>query len=1338
MTEAPLRVLLSHTSDFGSRPAKGDSFMTAAFAALDRAQVVLNDMSLLPASDSSPAQVSAGMATDTDLYIGIIGWRYGSPIRESREVSYTQLEFRAAGEAGVPRLVFLLGEKHKPLDEADPLLERQVAFRQEIADSGITVQQFDSPEKLGMLLYQSLTASPEWDPALLRLYLSAVGRIASSRSALAGSDGVEVPLRARRVGAKEREGDTVDPLEHAANLDRLVVLGGPGAGKSWLAQKAVGKAAEGGLAALASRVPLSRIELPLFVPIPPFFERLTTAPSAWEALVAQAVGEVERFLPNHRCMSRLRRLFELGANPILVILEGLDEAPELRTTTPRKVFDALLGDKRRLLLTSRPAAWHGQLDMTATSKVKPETLELQPLQPEQVRRLLSGSDAPSDEVDAVVAQIDRHPSLADAARVPLVAQLIRIAGPSTTLRELYGRAINRLLRGEWREGDPGESIQPYRRARALIEDWAWRAALEQNDRSSGLADWKDELQVDFSSPDAMVQDAVDNICPIVHQDAEKLLEWRRFLHRTFRERLVAEHIAGLAVGEAVAALEPHLWYDEMWQQVTPAAIAAHPEARLLLRHLLVGDRQDPGTALNAFRDRDGWGELRRMLVLLRQEVEDSLWTGDPVLQPIFESLPKRTPRVALRQTPIADSLRSGDLPMQDAIVPRIRAARFSADEREALVVGVTRRLLSKRPMSASGTLLYRHNLAIALAALESDPAKLAPVREQLITRLNDREHSYQAPDVLEALLALHPTDAERKAIVPAMLVALNACDKAWDVVDMTASILRLDLTREQEQEIRDVLVDRLVREPVMSWMERLIGALGSAGPSTKDVVACVSRVMDSKSYRGFRGRDSERIDRALTELTSTVADQDALLYEVLDGLAGVAVDSQRIALVGEVAKRATVEGRERAVQQIASHILENTGWTFDGLRLLRCFTIPADLQRAVAARLLEMLREPGAFWGSIGEELARLDITPAQRSEATDQLLSIVRTGSEDAVKLSAARTLALLRPESEQRQEALEILRGRVPTLDARYLADMISVLGALGPDGRLDPKDVSLVVDKLESQRFESSSLGFIWAGRIVELGQPSAEIRRRLMAAILVPVGQIRDRGFFSWNDRVIDAATLAGSDESLKAVVGTACNEALRAALEGPGDVAPLLELFDVENILSHFSRYDIGGEQARIATELSAALLPRLFLEERVGIDHTAGAIRNWATLAPAPELVQGLAHSLLDTFPGEAAERIRAARLYTLVNLELTDESASRVGQAVVDELMAGNAGLDPSTIARATVTVDGLRRLIRGERVPKQFLPALVARLRRAVALPVWKEVLPELAAFSDASVPA
>ena len=97
-----------------------------------------------------------------EVYVGVLGTRYGSPVRDTPEVSYTELEFDTATEAGLDRLVFLLDTA--AADVGIPLSvlidrefgTRQDAFRRRVRDSGLTTQSFASPAKLGQLVERSL------------------------------------------------------------------------------------------------------------------------------------------------------------------------------------------------------------------------------------------------------------------------------------------------------------------------------------------------------------------------------------------------------------------------------------------------------------------------------------------------------------------------------------------------------------------------------------------------------------------------------------------------------------------------------------------------------------------------------------------------------------------------------------------------------------------------------------------------------------------------------------------------------------------------------------------------------------------------------------------------------------------------------------------------------------------------------------------------------------------------------------------------------------------------------------------------------------------------------
>jgi hypothetical protein len=159
--EGPLRVFLSHTDELRQYPPDR-SFVAAAEQAVVRAGGTVLDMAYFTAREDRPADYCRAQVRRADVYAGIIGFRYGSPVRDEPKRSYTELEFEAATELGLPRLVFLLDEDAVlPLPRnclSDPVYEeRQRAFQARVKEAGTTVQPVASPDRLETLLFHALT-----------------------------------------------------------------------------------------------------------------------------------------------------------------------------------------------------------------------------------------------------------------------------------------------------------------------------------------------------------------------------------------------------------------------------------------------------------------------------------------------------------------------------------------------------------------------------------------------------------------------------------------------------------------------------------------------------------------------------------------------------------------------------------------------------------------------------------------------------------------------------------------------------------------------------------------------------------------------------------------------------------------------------------------------------------------------------------------------------------------------------------------------------------------------------------------------------------------------------
>lgn len=194
------QVFISHTSDVERFPA-GRSFAQAALDAVNRAGMTPVDMRYFAAREGKAADYCRQRVGECDAYIAVVGFRYGSLV-PGETVSYTELEFDAATEAGLHRLAFLLDEEASglPPEAADADRGAVEGFRQRLRDAGLVVRSFATADRLELEVFHALS------------------ELASSESPAAMAGPSAPPFGARLRQLRTDSGMTQEELARAAGV----------------------------------------------------------------------------------------------------------------------------------------------------------------------------------------------------------------------------------------------------------------------------------------------------------------------------------------------------------------------------------------------------------------------------------------------------------------------------------------------------------------------------------------------------------------------------------------------------------------------------------------------------------------------------------------------------------------------------------------------------------------------------------------------------------------------------------------------------------------------------------------------------------------------------------------------------------------------------------------------------------------------------------------------------------------------------------------------------------------------------------------------------------------
>jgi hypothetical protein len=113
-------------------------------------------MEHLTATDANALEISLAIADRADVYIGIIGFRYGY-VPDGKVISVTEAEYDRALELNTPRLIFLMG-KHQVMPEdveTGDGAEKLKKFKERLQKDRV-VAFFDSADDLKAKVIQAL------------------------------------------------------------------------------------------------------------------------------------------------------------------------------------------------------------------------------------------------------------------------------------------------------------------------------------------------------------------------------------------------------------------------------------------------------------------------------------------------------------------------------------------------------------------------------------------------------------------------------------------------------------------------------------------------------------------------------------------------------------------------------------------------------------------------------------------------------------------------------------------------------------------------------------------------------------------------------------------------------------------------------------------------------------------------------------------------------------------------------------------------------------------------------------------------------------------------------
>ncbi|WP_278693384.1 NACHT domain-containing protein [Arachnia propionica] len=671
---------------------------------------------------------------------------------------------------------------------------------------------------------------------------------------------------------------TMSPAEALEGVWLLTVLGGPGSGKTWLAQRLAREAAETALEQLRDpRVDPASVELPLFTTVAEWIKQHETG---FEGLVEAALRD--------KSQEKIRRLVLRPGARVLAVADSLDEGVSVNSA--RTLLNSLTNSPTwRLVVTSRPEAWNSA---TAGLRTKQDTrvgtlTELR--YPKDVHGYVKAwfTESPPT-AQHLIRQLERRRELRATATSPLLLTfycMLTEQEPDQELprrrRELYRTIIDLLLAGGWATA---ENPVDTAKCHAILQQWAWDAVKDAV-TPAGLGVWPETITTDRRPPDASeaMERALDNVAPkqeypLSHFHDRAQVE-RRFLHRTLWEYLVSERIATtFSAAKAAEALLPHIWFDPEWRVTLPMTVAAHRRRSKLVDLLWAYHSDSPTPAQKVVNDR-----LKELVLEVAAQTDPEDWkkANRTRIRALRDNFVPHQPEL------IASSAHWGGPSHMEAIL----AALSNANLGEAPYL--TRALLELGPSNAERTKACQiiiaaipnihpqeiYRLISTLSELDPTDEDWKEARKTIITALPNT-HPQEVDPLLSTLSALGPTNAERAKARQVIFTALSKT-KSRDTYNLIHTLPQLDPNNAERAKARQTILTTLLK--TKSWNTcGLVHTLSQLDPT--DAERAKARQVIFTALSKANSRDTCGLVHTLPQLDPTDAERAKARQTILKTL----------------------------------------------------------------------------------------------------------------------------------------------------------------------------------------------------------------------------------------------------------------------------------------------------------------------------------------------------------------------------------------------------------------------------------------------------------------------